>query len=977
MLAFGLFLFPSEPGVLECSAAGDCPQECQEEECVWWVAGPSDACPAPGPGGGCCLEYKTVCDDGCLQNAQLRFTRQEITCSQWGNNAWCVGTQTLKLTVIDPRGKSVHISGQAGDAPFACPAGNGSVSCEIPLPAGQGTVTFVAAAIDGRTLSGSAHWQRDPTPPQINGALTGTPGANGWYASEVQVSASASDAGGSALASLEYNLNDSGWHAYTAPLRLTDGTHTIHWRAFDRAGNRSDHTQTVRVDTHSPDIDLSLSGTSGQAGWYISPVEISLSGSDTGSGLALLEYATDGVTFVPYSTPLTFADGEHTLTLRATDAAGNTSAAVQGIKVDTLGPQIEISLNGSRGANGWYLSDVQLSLSGSDAGAGLASLEFSQAGGAWTPYTAPITFQDGKHSWQLRAVDRAGNQTLTPPQQVWVDTVAPVIDLPAAWRLGTSPAFKVQDDGSGLWLLRTVIEDEKERYPKVAHEISLSGKKYRDVLTWDGRFRNGLLAPPGAYLAWVKVSDQAGHETRAYGLVHVEQDTPPIPVIATPTAVLSNEPPPTVATPPPVETRFGGNEHPRTGISSGTTFSGVAVPPENPLQTNTATPWAVTAAGALGGLALETLRRSWAGQRVEGREKRQTVRFESQPAPEPANPAASPVRWGQQALAAVAAFQAEIERRRKAAQAYKAIQKKYAAAMEAQAPEAEDFDPLKNRDFRRSQVAQARANERERWEEKRRAIEKENDPTQNRAWREEKLSAAREKERGGYFSNQACTPENIQQPKSRWQREGKWVQEQADNIAEGFQGTWDASKLRHLKFTQLESGKISVRAETPPGTRLSYRTEVLKEGFDFAGTRYNHQTVSSATSKGLWKGAWSKGSLALAGLVSFGTNLLEFGSGQKFGTQEYWDATVKKREFWVSTGVDVIVSVAAGLAAAAVVAGAIALFAGTTFGTLLALPAVAIIAAVGVGFGISLWLEAHGIPEGIKAFINNKLSGEE
>ncbi|GAB4434442.1 MAG: hypothetical protein Kow002_21400 [Anaerolineales bacterium] len=48
---------------------------------------------------------------------------------------------------------------------------------------------------------------------------------------------------------------------------------------------------------------------------------------------------------------------------------------------------------------------------------------------------------------------------------------------------------------------------------------------------------------------------------------------------------------------------------------------------------------------------------------------------------------------------------------RAAAQAYKAFERKYAAAMEAQqqaqAPEAEDVDPIKNRDFRQVQVAQA------------------------------------------------------------------------------------------------------------------------------------------------------------------------------------------------------------------------------------------------------------------------------
>ncbi len=193
------------------------------------------------------------------------------------------------------------------------------------------------------------------------------------------------------------------------------------------------------------------------------------------------------------------------------------------------------------------------------------------------------------------------------------------------------------------------------------------------------------------------------------------------------------------------------------------------------------------------------------------------------------------------------------------------------------------------------------------------------------------------------------------------------MQEKADKIADSVKGAWDAWKVRHLKFTELESGKISVRAQTPPGTRLAYRDVVAEEGFHFAGTRYNPETIAGTTGKGLLKGAVSKGSLALAGLVAFGTNLLEFGSGKKFGTPEYWDATVRNREFWVSTAVDFAVSVVVGVAAAAVVAAAVSAVPLLFAGAVVSLP-VAIVATAVVGIGLGIGVEAISLPGAGKPF---------
>ena len=101
-----------------------------------------------------------------------------------------------------------------------------------------------------------------------------------------------------------------------------------------------------------------------------------------------------------------------------------------------------------------------------------------------------------------------------------------------------------------------------------------------------------------------------------------------------------------------------------------------------------------------------------------------------------------------------------------------------------------------------------------------------------------------------------------------WQKAGDWLADRVDNAAGAIQSGWDALKVRHLKFTKLEDGHISVRAETPPGTRIEYRrtvAEVMNSNPDefFGGTRYNPETVAARISGGLLRSSISKGSLAL------------------------------------------------------------------------------------------------------------------
>ena len=200
--------------------------------------------------------------------------------------------------------------------------------------------------------------------------------------------------------------------------------------------------------------------------------------------------------------------------------------------------------------------------------------------------------------------------------------------------------------------------------------------------------------------------------------------------------------------------------------------------------------------------------------------------------------------------------------------------------------------------------------------------------------------------------------------KSWWEKTVDWVSGDADTIVDTTKVSLDAGKTRHLIFNQLDDGHISVSAQTPPGTRMAYRADLADEGFEFAGTRYNPSTVSNITARGLLRGAISKSSLLFAGLISFGQNLIDFGRGKEFAGPEFRDATVKNREFWVSTGVDATVSIVVGIGAAALVGGILAVT-----GAVVALP-VAIVATAVVGVAVGFRVETSGFTKNAKNYIN-------
>jgi len=136
----------------------------------------------------------------------------------------------------------------------------------------------------------------DQTPPTTTITLSGTVGYEGkytWYRSDVTVTLSATDSGGSGVAQTKYSLDaGSTWNIYTAPFILTtEGVeHLILARSWDNAGNDEGPPAFVsfKIDKTPPALTETVNPTQMKRvrNGYITPVSYSGTASDSGSGLS-------------------------------------------------------------------------------------------------------------------------------------------------------------------------------------------------------------------------------------------------------------------------------------------------------------------------------------------------------------------------------------------------------------------------------------------------------------------------------------------------------------------------------------------------------------------------------------------------------------------------------------------------------------------------------------------------------------------
>ncbi|MFI1937381.1 OmpL47-type beta-barrel domain-containing protein [Streptomyces purpureus] len=266
----------------------------------------------------------------------------------------------------------------------------------------------------------------DTAPPETAAKVEGEKNADGAYVGHANVTLSATDAG-SGVERIEYALGAAGpWQPYTAPVMVHQiGTHQLRYRATDKAGNTApEKTVAFTVvappsdDTTPPETSASVSGEKDEQGRYVGMATVTVTASDTGSGVNSLEFALGSGAWQAYTAPvMVHQAGTHQLRYRATDKAGNTApekavafTVVAPPTADRTPPVTAAEVTGSVNSDGAYITSAKVTLTATDTGSGVERTEYSLDGGPYLAYTAPfLVDRVGHHTVLHRATDKAGN----------------------------------------------------------------------------------------------------------------------------------------------------------------------------------------------------------------------------------------------------------------------------------------------------------------------------------------------------------------------------------------------------------------------------------------------------------------------------------------------------------------------------------------------------------------------------------------
>ena len=275
------------------------------------------------------------------------------------------------------------------------------------------------------------------TGPAISIATSPEESDSGWFVTDVKVTISTDDD-----AQAYIDVDSGELVPYTGPVTVSgDGTHTVRAIAVDEDGLFSTLKElSVKIDSVKP-----TATATGDLG------VLTIEASDELSGIASVEYSTDGETWAAYDAPVAIADGPTSVSYRATDLAGNVSTpasvdveATPTIPVVTTQPVSKVTVN----------SGKRVTLSAAATGIPTPTIQWqssTNAGKTWTDIagatssTYSFTAKSSGSGNQYRAVfTTSAGSTSSSVSTVTVKTTTVVLGKLVDRSISTSQTPKVK-----------------------------------------------------------------------------------------------------------------------------------------------------------------------------------------------------------------------------------------------------------------------------------------------------------------------------------------------------------------------------------------------------------------------------------------------------------------------------------------------------------------------------------------------------
>ncbi|KRE43667.1 OmpL47-type beta-barrel domain-containing protein [Knoellia sp. Soil729] len=295
-------------------------------------------------------------------------------------------------------------------------------------------VPGIAVDNAGNSQTDNAKVSIDTVKPTITAAPDRAPNSHGWYAGDVTVSYSCTDA-------------LSGMATCSSPDKLGEGrAQSAKGTATDAAGNTDSATVSpINVDKTAPTLSGAATTDANSAGWYKDDVTIKWTAGDEVSGL-------DGA--APADSTISSEGTGLTAGTSVRDLAGNeTSAASAPVNIDRTAPSTKVS-----DVSDWSNGAVTVKLTAGDNRSGVAATHYQLDEDPAEVGTSVTIETEGTHALQVWSVDVAGNVEAQKNVTVKIDKTAPGIShtqAPTAnersWNNSdVTVTFTCTDSGSGI-----------------------------------------------------------------------------------------------------------------------------------------------------------------------------------------------------------------------------------------------------------------------------------------------------------------------------------------------------------------------------------------------------------------------------------------------------------------------------------------------------------------------------------------------
>jgi RHS repeat-associated protein len=431
-------------------------------------------------------------------------TKPQLTLNNGQSTITNEQSVTVSGTVTDQSAVTVTVNGSA------VPVSNGSFSTSVNLVEGTNEITVVATDASGNQTTETITVIRDSTPPTLtvdNEQLTVT------NQQSIVVSGTVADSTSVTL-TVNGQSEPISNGAFSTTVNLVEGVNTITVVATDAAGNTTTVIRHITLYTVPP--SLVITSINDRLITNHSQIQIAGTVSDSFAVTVGVNGSSVPVTDGSFSTTISLVEGMNTITIVATDAAGNKTTVTKTVRLDTVPPELTVI----EPSDNFVTNDTSITVWGTITDSTGETVTVNGLNVPVDPDTFRTTVHlfEGTNAITIIATDGAGNTT----------TVSKSVR-----RYTTPPAITIQSPNDGTQTGDSSIVINGRISDSTDVTLKINGNAV--VVNSDGSFSCSISLIDGVNQITISATDAAGNtSTSRLNITRINIVLPPEPAKVAP-----------------------------------------------------------------------------------------------------------------------------------------------------------------------------------------------------------------------------------------------------------------------------------------------------------------------------------------------------------------------------------------------------------------------------------------------------------